>query len=83
MSRSFPFSYQGRSLNISAVAIDEGWELWIFEGGHKLTCVGSVSIDEAIAAGRQGEDRILALAEQARINILSARIPLRSRGQLA
>ena len=71
MSRTFPFTYQGRALRISTITVDEGWELWVFEGDRKMVCAGRVSVDEAVECGRSGEDLISALAEQAKLRIFS------------
>lgn len=76
MSRAFPFTYQGRALRISTITVDEGWELWVFEGNRKMICAGHVSVDEAVERGRGGEDLISALAEQAKRRILSTGLNL-------
>ena len=76
MARSFPFTYQGRTLRISPITVDEGWELWVFEGERKVICVGRVSIDEAVEAVRRGQDPILALAEKTKLGIFSAGLAL-------
>lgn len=77
MGRAFPFTYQGRALRISPVTVDEGWELWIFEGDRKVLFAARVSVDEAVERARGGEDLISALAEQTMQRILSAglRVP--------
>lgn len=72
MGRAFPFTYQGRALRISTITVDEGWELWVFEGDRKMVCAARVSVDEAIERARSGEDLISALAEQTKLRILSA-----------
>jgi hypothetical protein len=76
VGRSFPFTYQGRALRISSITVDEGWEVWVFEGDRKMVCAGRVSVDEAIDGFRRGEDPISKLAEQTKLEILSARVPL-------
>lgn len=76
MGRAFPFIYQGRALRISTVTVDEGWELWVFEGDHKVVCAARVSVDEAVERARGGVDLISALAEQTKARILSAGLSL-------
>jgi hypothetical protein len=74
MGRSFPFTYQGRAFRISTITVDEGWELWVFEGERKVVCAGRVSVDEAVDGARRGEDPISTLAEETKRGILSARL---------
>jgi hypothetical protein len=63
MSRSFRLAYNGRELEIRVGAIDEAWELWLFEKGDRLKLVEVVTIDEALIASRQrGVDRIAEVA---------------------
>jgi len=76
MGRSFAFTYQGRVLKISPITVDEGWELWVFDGERKVFCAGRVSVDEAVDGVRRGEDRISALAEETKRGILSARLAM-------
>jgi hypothetical protein len=53
MGRSFRLAYNRRELEIRVGAIDEAWELWLFEKDHRLKLVDVVTIDEALIASRQ------------------------------
>jgi len=74
--RSFPFRYHGQSLQISVVAVDEGWELWILDGERRLGYGGRVSVDQAIESWRRGEDCVQALAEEIKSHVLTGRLAL-------
>jgi hypothetical protein len=74
MGRSFSFDYAGRRLSICPIAIDEGWELWVMEGGRRLLCGGRVSVDDAVLAAREGRDCIGIAAEQLKQRIVSAEL---------
>ena len=74
MGRSFPFRFQGRSLAICVVPVDEAWELWIAEGEQFISLGGRVPADEAVEAWRHGEDRILARAEEVKSHVLTGRM---------
>jgi hypothetical protein len=76
MGRSFAFRYAGRSLSIRVHAIDEGWELWVAEGERRLALGGRLSVDEAVEAWRNGEDRIQSLVEEVKSHILTAKLPI-------
>jgi hypothetical protein len=76
MGRSFPFRYQGRSLAICVVPVDDAWELWIAEGEQFLSLGGRLSADDAVEAWRHGEDRILARAEEVKSHVLTGRMRL-------
>ena len=76
MGRTFPFTHQGRALTISIITVDEGWELWVIEGDHKVVCAARVSVDEAVERARGGEDLISALAEKTKLRVLSAELNL-------
>jgi hypothetical protein len=71
MGRAFSFEYEGRTLTIRPIAVDEGWELWVMDGEKRLTCGGLISVDEAVSAGRQGHDRIRLVADQIRERIMA------------
>ena len=60
--RSFPFRLQARLLKIDVIAIDGGWELWVAEDEQQLACGGRITVDQAMAGWRVGEDRVLELA---------------------
>lgn len=72
--RSFPFRHQARLLKIDVVAIDEGWELWVAEDEQRLAYGGRISVDQAIAGWRVGEDRVLELAEEVKSNVLTGKL---------
>jgi hypothetical protein len=64
MGRSFDFNCNGRVLSVRPICVDEGWELWVMDGEKRLACGGRVSIDEAVAAGRAGQDSIRRAAQE-------------------
>jgi len=72
--RSFPFRHQSRLLKIDVVAIDEGWELWVAEDAQRLACGGRITVDQAMAGWRVGEDRVLELAEEVKSNVLTGKL---------
>jgi hypothetical protein len=74
--RSFPFRYQSRLLTVAVVAVDEGWELWVSEVDRRLTFGGHVTVDEAIAGWRIGEDRVQELAEEVKSHVLTGKLVL-------
>ena len=80
MGRSFNFVYQGRTLSIRPIAVDEGWELWVMEEGRRLACAGRVSVDESVAAARQGKDSIRIAAEEIQQHVLAAQLALNAPG---
>ena len=77
--RSFPFRHQARLLKIDVVAIDEGWELWVYEDDRRLAYGGRVAVDQAIAGWRIGEDRVLELAEEVKSNVLTGKLAVTPR----
>jgi|1185.fasta_scaffold469302_2 hypothetical protein len=77
--RSFPFRHQARLLTIAVVAIDEGWELWISENDRRLAYGGRISVDQAIAGWRVGEDRVMELAEEVKSNVLTGKLAVAPR----
>jgi hypothetical protein len=83
MGRSFPFRFQGRSLAICVVPVDDAWELWIAEGEQFLSLGGRVSADEAVEAWRHGEDRISARAEEVKSHVLTGRMSVHLRASEA
>jgi len=74
--RSFPFRLQARLLTITVVAVDEGWELWVSEHDRRLAYGGRVSVDQAIAGWRVGDDLVLELAEEVKSNVLTGTLAL-------
>ena len=77
--RSFPFRLQARLLKIDVVAIEEGWELWVAEDEQRLTCGGRITVDQAMAGWRVGEDRVLELAEEVKSNVLTGKLAVSRR----
>ena len=76
MGRSFPFDFRERKLAVVVICVDEGWELWVAEGDRRLARGACVSVDEATEAGRLGEDRIRAVAEQVKVQVLDTQLAL-------
>jgi hypothetical protein len=76
MGRSFPFRFQGRSLSICVVPVEEAWELWVAEDEQFLSLGGKVSADEAVEAWRLGEDRIVSRAEEVKSHVLTGKMCL-------
>jgi len=74
--RAFPFRHQGRLLRVVVVAVPEAWQLWVCEEDRRLAYAGRVSVDEAIAGWRIGEDRVLELSEEVKSNVLTGNLPL-------
>ncbi len=77
--RSFPFRHQARLLKIDVIAIDEGWELWVAEDEQRLARGGRITVDEAMAGWRVGEDRVLELAEEVKSNVLTGKLAVSRR----
>jgi hypothetical protein len=77
--RSFPFRHQARLLKVDVIAIDEGWELWVAEDEQRLTCGGRITVDQAMAGWRVGEDRVLELAEEVKSNVLTGKLAVSRR----
>jgi len=77
--RSFPFRHQARLLKIDVIAIDEGWELWVAEDEQRLACGGRITVDQAMAGWRIGEDRVLELAEEVKSNVLTGKLAVSRR----
>lgn len=74
--RAFPFRHQGRLLRVVVVSVPEAWQLWVCEEDQRLAYAGRVSVDDAIAGWRIGEDRVLELAEEVKSNVLTGKLPL-------
>jgi len=74
--RSFPFRYQSRLLRVAVAAVDEGWELWVSEADRRLAFGGHVTVDDAIAGWRLGEDRVRELAEEVKSHVLTGQLAL-------
>ena len=74
--RSFPFRFQSRQLTVAVVAIDEAWELWVSENDRRVAYGGKVTVDEAIAGWRVGEDRVQEMAEEVKSFVLTGKLGL-------
>ena len=74
--RAFPFRHKGRLLRVVVVAVQEAWQLWVCEEERRLAYGGRVSVDDAIAGWRIGEDRVLELAEEVKSNVLTGKLAL-------
>jgi hypothetical protein len=74
--RAFPFRHQGRLLRVVVVSVPEAWQLWVCEEDQRLAYAGRVSVDDAIAGWRIGDDRVLELAEEVKSNVLTGKLPL-------
>jgi hypothetical protein len=72
--RSFPFRHQARLLKIDVVPVDEGWELWVAEDDRRLAYGGKVTVDDAIAGWRVGDDHVQELAEEVKSNVLTGKL---------
>ena len=78
--RVFPFRYQGRLLRVVVVAVQEAWQLWVCEEDRRVAYGGRVSVDDAIAGWRQGDDRVLELSEEVKSNVLTGKLALDAKG---
>ncbi len=58
------------------VAVAEAWQLWVCEEERRLAYGGRVSVDDAIAGWRIGDDRVLELAEEVKSNVLMGKLAL-------
>ena len=74
--RVFPFRHQGRLLRVVVEAVPEAWQLWVCEEERRLAYGGRVSVDDAIAGWRLGEDRVLELSEEVKSNVLTGKLSL-------
>lgn len=74
MGRCFSFHYEGRTLSVRPMAIDEGWELWVMDGEKQLFCGDRLTIEEVVLAGRQGQDRIRTASDEIRYQIISGKL---------
>jgi hypothetical protein len=76
MGRSFSFDYDGRTLSVRPIPVDEGWDLWVMEGENRLVCAGQLTVEEVVLAGREGQDRIQAAADEIRHQVVAGRLAL-------
>jgi len=63
MGRKLDLPHSERNLQIWVLAIDEGWELWLYENGKRMALGATVGIDAAIEAWRAQKDAILLAAD--------------------
>jgi len=61
-------------LRVVVIAVPEAWQLWVCEEDRRLVYAGHVSVDDAIAGWRIGEDRVLELAEEVKSNVLTGKL---------
>lgn len=76
VSRHFSLEHRGRAIDVLVEPVDEAWELWLCEHGRRLTLGGTVPIDEAIAAWREGKDPVLLMVERIRARVASGELDL-------
>ena len=63
-------------MRVVVVPAQETWQLWVCEEDRRMAYGGRVSVDEAIAGWRIGEDRVLELAEEVKSNVLTGKLAL-------
>jgi hypothetical protein len=76
VSRRFSLHHQGRAIDVLVEPVDEAWELWLCEHGRRLTLAGTVPIDDAVAAWREGKDPVLLMVEHIRARVASGELDL-------
>jgi hypothetical protein len=76
VSRHFSLRHNGRAIEVQVEPVDEAWELWLCERGRRLTLGGTVPIDEAVAAWREGKDPVLLMVEHIRSRVASGELDL-------
>lgn len=74
MGRTFDLPAAGRRYSIRVMSIDEGWELWVYEGRRPLLLAGTVGMDAALDAWRAGEDAVVRKVERIRADFASGRL---------
>jgi hypothetical protein len=74
--RRFSLRHNGRAIDVLVEPVDEAWELWLCESGRRLTLGGTVPIDDAISAWREGKDPVLIMVEHIRSRIASGELDL-------
>jgi hypothetical protein len=74
--RHFSLRHNGRAIDVLVEPVDEAWELWLCESGRRLTLGGTVPIDDAITAWREGKDPVLMMVEHIRSRIASGELDL-------
>jgi len=76
VSRQFSLEYRGRAIEVLVEPVDEAWELWLVERGQRITLGGTVPIDDAISAWRQGKDPVLLMVERIRARVASGELDI-------
>ena len=76
VSRQFSLEHRGRAIKVLVEPVDEAWELWLWERGRRLTLGGTVPIDDAVAAWREGKDPVLLMVERIRVRVASGDLDL-------
>lgn len=74
MGRTFDLPAAGRRYSIRVMSIDEGWELWVYEGRRPLLLGGTVCMDAALDAWRAGDDAVVRMVERIRSDFASGRL---------
>lgn len=74
MGRIFDLPAAGRRYSIRVMSIDEGWELWVYEGRRPLLLGGTVGMDAALEAWRAGDDAVVRMVERIRADFTSGRL---------
>jgi hypothetical protein len=76
VSRQFSLHHRGRAIDVLVEPVDEAWELWLCERGRRLTLGGTVPIDDAISAWREGKDPVILMVEHIRARVASGELDL-------
>jgi hypothetical protein len=77
MGRRFEVAYKNRSLTVCVHPVDEAWEFWLCENGHRLTLGALASIDDVLHAWRQtDEDPFATVFESIRERLMSGELVL-------
>jgi hypothetical protein len=76
VSRQFSLHHRGREIDVLVETVDEAWELWLCESGRRLTLGGTVPIDEAVSAWREGKDPVLLMVERIRVRVANGELDL-------
>jgi hypothetical protein len=63
MVRQLSIDFEERRLTLCVVPADDSWDLWLCERQRRLLAAGTLAIDDAIAAWRQGGDPMAVLRE--------------------
>jgi hypothetical protein len=63
MVRQLSIDFEERRLTLCVVPADDAWDLWLCERQRRLLAAGTLAIDDAIAAWRQGADPMAAMRE--------------------